>query len=212
MFSYLYHWQQTNKSSFKPLLFIRFTARILDLPVVWKDTTSSCVWLCKDTNTSQKRPLCSSTHGAYQWSHPGWGKWRPAHWQSGAPLSPKVLRRSSEGHLTSGHGHAPLQTTLEWGEGEDTKWERESISSRHIASSFLLLTIDDLLPLGLLLAETGQGFRGGQLPPVGRVLLKLQESRVHLLQLWGGAGGGLAGPFSSQNWSFKTEEQRKRGD
>lgn len=59
----------------------------------------------------------------------------------------------------------------------------------------LLLTVDDLLPLGLLLAETGQAFRGGQLPPVGRVLFKLKEAWLHLLQLWGGAGGGVARPF-----------------
>lgn len=62
-------------------------------------------------------------------------------------------------------------------------------------ASSLLLTIDDLLPLGLLLAETRQGFRGGQLPPVGRVMLELQEAWLHLLQLWGGAGRGMTGPF-----------------
>lgn len=71
-----------------------------------------------------------------------------------------------------------------------------------------LLTIDDLLPLGFLLAEAGQGFRGSQLPPVWRVVLKLQEARLHLLQLWGGAGGG-AWALRSQNWSLKAEERIK---
>lgn len=63
--------------------------------------------------------------------------------------------------------------------------------------SLLLLTIDDLLPFGLLLAQVGQSFRGGLLPPVGRVLLELKEAWLHLLQLWGGAGGGGARPLKN---------------
>lgn len=69
------------------------------------------------------------------------------------------------------------------------------LPSNHVLLHLSFLTIDDLLPLGLLLVETGQGFRGGQLPPVGRVLLELQEPWLHLLQLWGGAGWRVAGPF-----------------
>lgn len=55
----------------------------------------------------------------------------------------------------------------------------------------LLRTIDDFLSFCLFLAETRKGFREGQLPPVGRVLLKLQEAWLHLLHLWGWACRGM---------------------
>lgn len=82
------------------------------------EALNSWVWLWKDTNTSEML-LCSSTHSAFQWSHRGWGRWRPAQWQSGAPLSPAAWKRSPEGHLAFAHGHALLRITLRR-EREDT--------------------------------------------------------------------------------------------
>lgn len=71
-----------------------------------------------------------------------------------------------------------------------------------------VLTVDDLLPFGLLLAEAAQCFRGCHLPPVRWVRLKLQQAWIHLLQLRGGTGRGGARPFGARNCSLKTEEQK----
>lgn len=53
----------------------------------------------------------------------------------------------------------------------------------------LSLTIDDLLPLGLLLAQLALGALVCLLPPVGRVLLQLHAAGIQLLLLRGGARG-----------------------
>lgn len=73
----------------------------------------------------------------------------------------------------------------------------------------VLHTVDDFLPFCLFLAETRQTFGAGQLSPVGRVLLKLQEAGLHLLQLRGRARRGVAQAFGKQNWPFGTERYIK---
>lgn len=67
-----------------------------------------------------------------------------------------------------------------------------------------LPTVDDFLSLGLLLAEAGQGLGVGQLPPVGRVLLQLQQAWLHLLRLRGGAGGARAGALRGKERPVQT--------
>lgn len=167
------------------------------------------------------------THGEPQWSHPGLGKWWPAQWRSGAPLAPRASRRPSEGHSAFARGHVQLQTTLRR-EREQTHRKKglnmcclqcvvysgawlsgQLFNTDHEQHYLFALTIDDLLPFGLLLAETGQGFRRGHVPPVRWVHLKLQETWLHLLQLWGGAGWGVARSFRTWNWSFETKEQKR---
>lgn len=194
-----------------------------------KQTIKVCVWRQRHLDSGKHFLFfkvwywssCFCTHSAPQWSHLGWGKWWPHPWRSGAPPSPEAWRRPSEGRWAFVRGHARLQTTL--GEGADAekiqKWtcrvdtfarlSERLFNDSHEEHFFLsVLTVDDLLPFGLLLAEFAQCFRGCHLPPVRWVRLKLQQAWIHLLQLRGGTGRGGARPFGARNCSLKTEEQK----
>lgn len=109
------------------------------------------------------------------------------------------LQGLGEDHLQhTQHAHVGvLRGEQLWRGGGEEEAQNETPSLCFLACRFvsLLLTIDDLLPLGLLFAEPGQAVGGREVPPVGRVRLKLQQARLHLLQLGGGAGWGGAGPL-----------------
>lgn len=144
----------------------------------------------------------SDTHSAFRWFRPGWGKWWTARRWSGAAPSPTAWRRWPGGRSACARERARLQTALKSGQ------ERQVLdtSPNCAPGGRVFRTIDDFLPFCLFLAEARQGFGGGQLPPVGRVLLKLQQAGLHLLQLRGRARRGLTLAFGNKNWPFETEE------
>lgn len=105
------------------------------------------------------------------------------------------LQRLGEDHLEdTQHPHVSVLGGEQLWEGTKNRTGFKAQLSRRVRPN-CLRTIDDFLPLSLLLAETSQGFGGGQLSPVGRVLLKLQEAWLHLLQLWRRACRGMTLAF-----------------
>lgn len=94
------------------------------------------------------------------------------------------------------------------GHGKMQKWKyRVDSSDSHGQNLLSILTVDDLLPFGLLLAKAAECLWRRHLPPVRWVRLKLQQTCIHLLQLRGGTGRGGPRPFGARNRSLKTKEQ-----